>query len=218
MDANALSASGWYSGHGAQAINFYNKYAPIMVMTRTGGDGTGMIAQIQVDDLGIASRYRQNNRWSKWSEVWSTGNTTKDGNGFLRASSPIIQIHPDGTFTTNDESEGATVAKLGTGHYQVSGVLGYNADGAWGVHGGIPHRRTTTALNSSTLMIRCTRMAASRLRHFTVNTRTCLSGSIKFIIYQSPLKMLDFLSKPDHACNHENSSDTRTKTCPRIDA
>ncbi|TYP01255.1 glycine amidinotransferase [Xenorhabdus doucetiae] len=37
-------------------------------------------------------------------------------------------------------------------------------------------------------------------------------------IYQSPLKMLDFLSKPDHACNHENSSDTRTKTCPRIDA
>ncbi|RKE90656.1 hypothetical protein [Xenorhabdus ehlersii] len=32
--------------------------------------------------------------------------------------------------------------------------------------------------------------------------------------YQSPLKMLDFLSKSDHACNHENSSDTRTKTRP----
>ncbi|WP_141554435.1 hypothetical protein, partial [Xenorhabdus kozodoii] len=37
----------------------------------------------------------------------------------------------------------------------------------------------------------------------------------KFIdVYQSPLKMLDFLSKPDHAYDHENSSDTRTKTRP----
>ncbi|MDC9607234.1 hypothetical protein [Xenorhabdus griffiniae] len=27
--------------------------------------------------------------------------------------------------------------KLGIGHYQISGVLGYNADGAWSVHGGI---------------------------------------------------------------------------------
>ncbi|PHM75122.1 hypothetical protein [Xenorhabdus kozodoii] len=29
------------------------------------------------------------------------------------------------------------MSKLGIGHYQISGVLGYNADGAWGVHGGI---------------------------------------------------------------------------------
>ncbi|WP_237388508.1 hypothetical protein, partial [Xenorhabdus sp. Sc-CR9] len=42
--------------------------------------------------------------------------------------------------------------------------------------------------------------------------------SNRHYIYQSPLKMLDFLSKPDHACSHENSSDTRTKTRPRIDA
>ncbi|WP_275382192.1 hypothetical protein, partial [Xenorhabdus bovienii] len=64
-------------------------------------------------------------------------NTTFDGNGFIKKSSPIIQIHPDGTFITNDESEGATVTKLGLGHYKISGILGYNADGAWGVHGGI---------------------------------------------------------------------------------
>ncbi|MDC9605606.1 hypothetical protein [Xenorhabdus griffiniae] len=65
------------------------------------------------------------------------GNCWVDGGGFIKTASPIIQIHPDGKFTTNDESEGATVTKLGIGHYQISGVLGYNADGAWGVHGGI---------------------------------------------------------------------------------
>ncbi|MBI6550331.1 hypothetical protein H8A87_16950 [Xenorhabdus sp. VLS] len=71
---------------------------------------------------------------------------TVDPGGYYKKSSPIIQIHPDGTFTPNDESEGATVAKLGTGHYQVSGVLGYNADGAWGVHGGISSPKNNNGL------------------------------------------------------------------------
>ncbi|MGJ0580090.1 hypothetical protein ACR71G_18960, partial [Xenorhabdus bovienii] len=64
-------------------------------------------------------------------------NCWRDDNGFIRLSSPIIIIHPDGTIITNDESEGATVTRLGLGHYKISGILGYNADGAWGVHGGI---------------------------------------------------------------------------------
>ncbi|MDE9557769.1 hypothetical protein KKJ06_20725 [Xenorhabdus bovienii] len=64
-------------------------------------------------------------------------NTTTDNSGYIRKASPIIQIHPEGQFETNDESEGATVTKLGLGHYKLSGILGYNSDGAWGVHGGI---------------------------------------------------------------------------------
>ncbi|MDX8001146.1 hypothetical protein FE394_18645, partial [Xenorhabdus sp. Reich] len=73
-------------------------------------------------------------------------NATVDGSGFYKKSSPIIQISPDGTFTTNDESEGATVTKLGTGHYQIANVLGYNADGAWGVHGGISSPKNNNGL------------------------------------------------------------------------
>ncbi|CDH31761.1 hypothetical protein [Xenorhabdus bovienii] len=69
--------------------------------------------------------------------LWCTGNADFDGNGFLKKTSPIIQIYPEGQFETNDESEGATVTKLGLGHYKISGILGYNSDGAWGVHGGI---------------------------------------------------------------------------------
>ncbi|PHM60678.1 hypothetical protein Xsto_03742 [Xenorhabdus stockiae] len=73
-------------------------------------------------------------------------NCHQDGSGYIRPSSPIIEIFPSGKFTTNDESEGATVSKLGLGHYQVTGVLGYNADGAWGVHGGISSPKNNNGL------------------------------------------------------------------------
>ncbi|MBD2812714.1 hypothetical protein ID853_18000 [Xenorhabdus sp. Vera] len=146
-DANQLVTAGWYGagGHGAQ--NYWANYAPVMVMTRNGGDdNTGRVAQLQIDSVGMAARFRNDNKWSGWISFYNTGNTTKDINGFLRASSPIIQISPDGTFTTNDESEGATVAKLGTGHYQITNVLGYNADKAWGVHGGISSPKNNNGL------------------------------------------------------------------------
>ena len=64
-------------------------------------------------------------------------NVWVDGSGYIKKSSPIIQIHPDGTFDTNDESEGAEVCRTGTGQYHITGILGYNSDGAWGVNGGI---------------------------------------------------------------------------------
>lgn len=65
------------------------------------------------------------------------GNTAFDGSGYLKRSSPIIQINPDGHYETNDESEGAEVRRTGTGQYHITGILGYNSDGAWGVTGGI---------------------------------------------------------------------------------
>ncbi|WP_426577620.1 hypothetical protein ACP179_05850 [Xenorhabdus stockiae] len=73
-------------------------------------------------------------------------NCWHDGNGSIKVASPIIEIFPSGKFTTNDESEGATVSKLSLGYYQVTGVLGYNADGAWGVHGGISSPKNNNGL------------------------------------------------------------------------
>ncbi|WP_446470996.1 phage tail fiber protein [Xenorhabdus stockiae] len=90
-------------------------------------------------------RYIGGDNWSDHT-VWTTGNTTVDGSGYLKKASPIIQIHPTGKFSTNDESEGATVSTLGLGHYQVMGVLGYNADKAWGVHGGISSPKNNNGL------------------------------------------------------------------------
>ncbi len=60
-----------------------------------------------------------------------------DSNGFLKKSSPVIVIHSDGNYETNDESEGAEVSRTATGQYHITGILGYNSDGAWGVNGGI---------------------------------------------------------------------------------
>ncbi|HIE4218231.1 TPA: hypothetical protein ACXM5E_000089 [Proteus mirabilis] len=73
-----------------------------------------------------------------WNEIWSTKNTTVDSNGFIKRASPVIDINPDGTFTTNDESEGATVTRVAQGEYLIEGVLGFNSDAGWGgVDGGI---------------------------------------------------------------------------------
>ncbi|WP_218048116.1 hypothetical protein [Proteus mirabilis] len=70
--------------------------------------------------------------------LYSTVNTTVDSNGFIKRASPVININPDGTFTTNDESEGATVTRVAQGEYLIEGVLGFNSDAGWGgVDGGI---------------------------------------------------------------------------------
>ena len=71
-------------------------------------------------------------------KIYSEANTTTDSNGFIKRASPVININPDGTFTTNDESEGATVTRVAQGEYLIEGVLGFNADAGWGgVDGGI---------------------------------------------------------------------------------
>ena len=71
------------------------------------------------------------------SNLWSTRNSVVDSGGFIKAASPIIQINPDGHYDTNDESAGAEVRRTGTGQYHITGILGYNSDGAWGINGGI---------------------------------------------------------------------------------
>ncbi|MEZ2792186.1 phage tail fiber protein [Proteus terrae] len=81
---------------------------------------------------------KDNGAWLGTWEVWTTANARADTNGFIKKASPIIDINPDGTFTTNDESEGATVTRIAQGEYLIEGVLGFNADAGWGgVDGGI---------------------------------------------------------------------------------
>ncbi|MER0514579.1 hypothetical protein, partial [Providencia stuartii] len=67
--------------------------------------------------------------------VYSTANTTKDSNGNLKAASPIVKVFAD-HIETNDESEGVEMEHLGVGHYLIKGVVGFNADGAWGINNG----------------------------------------------------------------------------------
>ncbi|AMO82132.1 pyocin knob domain-containing protein [Obesumbacterium proteus] len=75
--------------------------------------------------------------WNTWRELWHSANTTVDSSGFIKQASPIINIYHDGTFGTNEESEGAQVVRESVGVYRVSHILGLNSDKAWGgVDGG----------------------------------------------------------------------------------
>lgn len=66
-----------------------------------------------------------------WVQTWTTENTTVDTNGFVKKASPVVQVKGDGASMLNNESRTVTTTRLGTGVYQVSGVMGFNADTAW---------------------------------------------------------------------------------------
>ena len=61
---------------------------------------------------------------------WTTKNTTKDSNGFLKGASPIIQLFAD-HIELNDEAklQPITFEKLGVGDYLVKGSLGFAQEG-----------------------------------------------------------------------------------------
>ncbi|EPK3403541.1 hypothetical protein JAG57_000172 [Proteus mirabilis] len=111
-----------------------------------GGYGSGVSIQYDnniaiklfINGNGQVTSECLNSGYQKRSVLWGTGNTTTDPQGFIKKASPIIDINPDGTFTTNDESEGATVTRVAQGEYLIEGVLGFNSDAGWGgVDGGI---------------------------------------------------------------------------------
>lgn len=70
--------------------------------------------------------------WTNWVEFYSTSNTTRASDGTLKAASPIVKLFADGSFETNEESEGATVTRLDVGQYLIEGCEALNSDAAWG--------------------------------------------------------------------------------------
>ncbi|EPC2529943.1 hypothetical protein ACXHD8_003938, partial [Providencia stuartii] len=67
--------------------------------------------------------------------LWTDKNTTKDSNGNLKAASPIVKLFAD-HIELNEESEDVEMEHLGVGHYLIKGVVGFHADGAWGINNG----------------------------------------------------------------------------------
>lgn len=75
--------------------------------------------------------YYSGSSWS-YHEAYTTGNTTRASDGTLKAASPVVNVFSDGSYQTNDESDGCTVTRLGIGEYLVEGCKGLNSDAAWG--------------------------------------------------------------------------------------
>ncbi|BBS32300.1 TPA: phage tail protein [Enterobacter kobei] len=75
--------------------------------------------------------YYSGSSWS-YQEAYTTGNTTRASDGTLKAASPVVKVFSDGSYQTNDESDGCSVTRLGIGEYLVEGCEGLNSDAAWG--------------------------------------------------------------------------------------
>ncbi|WP_447872683.1 phage tail fiber protein [Serratia fonticola] len=73
-----------------------------------------------------------NGTLSSWLSLRHSGNTTVDANGFIKAASPIVKLFGTGESELNDQSQGVITERISKGVYRVSGVRGFNADGAWG--------------------------------------------------------------------------------------
>ncbi|HCQ7773899.1 TPA: hypothetical protein OL852_004953 [Enterobacter kobei] len=50
----------------------------------------------------------------------------------MKAASPVVKVFSDGTYQTNNESEGVKVTRLGVGQYLIEGCEALNSDAAWG--------------------------------------------------------------------------------------
>lgn len=111
-------------------------YAEIMTIAEFGEAGNfSQIAVSVLDEAAPRFRQRFNSpaRLTNWRDFLVKGlNAITDTNGFYKTSSPIIKIWGDGTAELNSESEGATVVRVDTGVYKVSGVLGFNSSPEWG--------------------------------------------------------------------------------------
>ena len=130
-----LGANAWGGGSGADVYTG-------MLTLRGWHDATGGgYTSWQLASTSQGLKYRQGNGtvsgltnvgFSTTHTLYSTQNTTKASDGTLKAASPVIKVFSDGTYQTNDESEGCTVIRLATGEYRIEGCQGLNSDAAWG--------------------------------------------------------------------------------------
>src|SRR5690606_32092807 len=65
---------------------------------------TGVVGVLARNTAGSAGN-------STFNILYGTANTTKASDGTLKAASPVVQLFSDGTFQTNEESEGCAVAR-----------------------------------------------------------------------------------------------------------
>lgn len=89
--------------------------------------------QFVVGNADKLAKYRTKNyhdRFDEWQTIYSTANTTVDGNGFIKAASPIVKLFAD-KIELNDEArqQKITFEKLGIGDYLVKGSLGFAQEG-----------------------------------------------------------------------------------------
>ncbi|HHN8581021.1 TPA: hypothetical protein ACRR2I_001494 [Providencia rettgeri] len=139
-DYNDIQTNGFYGGPGSieaknpppQTTGGNPVYGAAIMVSRSSNEAF-LIAAHRSE---IVYRYKSSGVWSdSYLRFYTTANTTKDSNGNLKAASPVVKLFAD-DIELNEESEGVEMEHLGIGHYLIKGVVGFNADGAWGINNG----------------------------------------------------------------------------------
>ena len=70
------------------------------------------------------------NEWAAWTTFYTTGNTLKDSNGFIKAASPTVKVFADKVELNDDAvDQNVTYKKNGVGDYTITTVSGLSTDG-----------------------------------------------------------------------------------------
>ena len=105
-------------------------FASLYVTRNFSNDGQLTVIGHDYVNGGLITRGKQNSSWSQWAKHYHTLNTTVDGNGFIKAASPVVKLFAD-KIELNDEAkqQSITFEKLGVGDYLIKGSSGFAQEG-----------------------------------------------------------------------------------------
>lgn len=111
--------------------NYVNAFFGHSYRDETAGfNGAPFILSISNNEMYLRYSNGSISEWLPVRKFYSTGNTTKDSNGFIKAASPVVKLFAD-KIELNDEAaqQDITFEKLGVGDYLIKGSLGFAQEG-----------------------------------------------------------------------------------------
>ncbi|MZY06092.1 hypothetical protein GUK58_08520 [Acinetobacter pittii] len=127
--------SGFYFSN-VQGVNINGKtlpnYFPYIVSSRVGAGIFTIGASVTDNRISVIKGLNTETYPAQLVDLWHTGITTIDSNGFIKAASPIVKLFAD-KIELNDEAaeQSITFEKLDVGHYLIKGSSGFAKDGWW---------------------------------------------------------------------------------------
>ena len=119
----------FFGGGSLAARGFPCDYALGYQLNGAGWWQVYLIHDVASSDVYVANRSLPS-KDLLFRKLYSTGNTTVDGNGFIKAASPIAQLFAD-KIELNDEAkeQDITFEKIGVGDYLIKGSTGFAQEG-----------------------------------------------------------------------------------------
>lgn len=157
---------------------FKSSQAALAQSFRVIGTSGTLRAQTLINASGeLAIRGGYSSGAENWRVYYHTGNTTKDGNGFLKAASPVVDLYDNKIDLNSDaEKQGVEFIKNGTGDYTLKTKTGLRSDNTWRIE--IPNDDNRNPL-------------------FAVDIDAQDDGTINIRCYKRIFNMQTFLFEPD---------------------